>query len=146
MMAGLKALKSYRAATQFEDVLVSAAIEQKMKPPYSVSKINALIKTLSLKDIEQLRERERTVPIGLQKEGACSGDPGLRQETWIGLEEAEQNIRSNGHERTSNSESIEEVAGGERCQQIWEGLFQAEIAGVLQQRHPHSKSQNDFIN
>ena len=98
-----------------------------------------------LKDIEQLRERERTVPIGLLKEGACSGDPSLRQETWIGLEEAEQNIRSNSHERTSNSESIEEVAGGERCQQIWEGLFQAEIAGVLQQRHPRSKSQNDFI-
>ncbi|RNC84144.1 MAG: hypothetical protein ED556_11840 [Winogradskyella sp.] len=56
MMAGLKALKSYRSATQFEATLVKAAIAQKMEPPYSVSKINALIQTLSLKDIEQFIE------------------------------------------------------------------------------------------
>ena len=52
-MAGLKAMKSYRAATEFELTLVKAAIKEQIEPPYSIDKINALIKTLSLEEIEQ---------------------------------------------------------------------------------------------
>lgn len=53
MLAGLKALKSYRAATEFELTLVKAAIKEQIEPPYSIEKINSLIKTLSLDEIEQ---------------------------------------------------------------------------------------------
>ena len=53
MLAGLKALKSYRAATGFELTLVKAAINEQIEPPYSIEKINTLIQTLSLEEIEQ---------------------------------------------------------------------------------------------
>lgn len=52
MSAGLKALKSFRAATKFENTLVNAAIKNKIKPPYNTPKINRLIQTLSLSEIE----------------------------------------------------------------------------------------------
>ena len=56
MMAGLKALKSYRAATQFEHTLASAALDQNIEPPYDVLKINTLIQSLAFEDIEEFIE------------------------------------------------------------------------------------------
>ncbi len=49
--AGFKALKSYRAATNFENQLVKVATRKKVKPPYTTQKINSFIKQLSLKEI-----------------------------------------------------------------------------------------------
>lgn len=51
--AGLKAMKSFRGATVFENNLVKKAIITKLDPPYSIDKINYLISLLSYKDIEE---------------------------------------------------------------------------------------------
>ncbi len=50
--AGLKALQSFRSATTFEQKLVEQAIAQKLPPPYDKEKIQQLIRSLPLKDIE----------------------------------------------------------------------------------------------
>jgi hypothetical protein len=54
--SGLKAMKTFRAATNFENNLVDEAIKNKIKAPYDQSKIDALIKLLSRKEIEKFIE------------------------------------------------------------------------------------------
>jgi hypothetical protein len=53
---GLKAMKSFRAAANFENNLVDEAIKNKMEAPYDRAKINKLIKLLSRKEIEKFIE------------------------------------------------------------------------------------------
>ncbi|MFK8004920.1 MAG: hypothetical protein AB8H03_01055 [Saprospiraceae bacterium] len=54
--AGLKALKSFRSASRFERSLVEQAITQNQNPPYSITQIENLIKTLSRKEIDDFME------------------------------------------------------------------------------------------
>lgn len=49
-------MKSFRAATNFENQLVDQAILNKMKPPYDDVKITMLIKKLSRKEVENFIE------------------------------------------------------------------------------------------
>jgi hypothetical protein len=49
----LKVMKSYRAATGFENMLVDEAIKNIIEAPYDPSKINTLIKLLPRKEIEK---------------------------------------------------------------------------------------------
>ncbi|MFY9241714.1 MAG: hypothetical protein WAO74_01660 [Polaribacter sp.] len=51
--AGLKAMKSFRGATKFENALVNEAIQNKSAPPFTESKINSLIKNLPYTEIEE---------------------------------------------------------------------------------------------
>jgi len=53
---GLNAMKTFRAATNFENSLVDEAIKNKIEAPYDLSKIDALIKLLSRKEIEKFIE------------------------------------------------------------------------------------------
>lgn len=53
---GLNAMKSFRAATNFENNLVDEAIKNKIEAPYDLSKIDTLIKLLPLKEIEHFIE------------------------------------------------------------------------------------------
>ena len=50
--AGLKALKSFRAATKFEHIFIDKALENDIKPPYDLPKIDTLIGLLSKEEIE----------------------------------------------------------------------------------------------
>ena len=50
---GLKVMKSFRAATGFENMLVDEAIKNRIEAPYDPSKINTLIKLLPRKEIEK---------------------------------------------------------------------------------------------
>lgn len=52
LMAGLKALKSFRAATAFEDKLVDSAVKLGLQPPYSDADVKTLLATLSTKEID----------------------------------------------------------------------------------------------
>jgi len=52
LSAGLKALRSFRTATQFENKLVQQAIQSKLPPPYSTTAINEFTKALSKADLE----------------------------------------------------------------------------------------------
>jgi len=54
--SGLKAMKTFRAATNFENNLVDEAIKNKIEAPYDLLKIDALIKLLSRKEIEKFIE------------------------------------------------------------------------------------------
>lgn len=58
--AGLKAMKSFRGATKFEDALVKKAIKNEIKPPYPTSKINTLIKSLPYSEIEEFMKNTET--------------------------------------------------------------------------------------
>ncbi len=51
--AGLKAMKSFRGATKFENAIVLKAIQEKSKPPFTTKKINKLIQLLSYTEIEE---------------------------------------------------------------------------------------------
>lgn len=51
--AGFKALKSFRAATKFENALVEMALEKKKKPPFNTALINELIASLSRREIDR---------------------------------------------------------------------------------------------
>jgi len=53
LKAGIKALRSFRTASKFENQLIAAAISQDLKPPYSSDQVNQLITTLPMSDIEQ---------------------------------------------------------------------------------------------
>ena len=53
LYAGLKAIKSFRAATKFENSLVSSALENKIKPSYTEDKIQELIQQLPFDEIEE---------------------------------------------------------------------------------------------
>ncbi len=59
--AGLKALKSFRRATKFEQNLVKLAIQKQIHPPYDRSKIYSLIELLSPKEIEQFFENTESL-------------------------------------------------------------------------------------
>ncbi len=61
MMAGIKALKSFRAATQFESKLVQNAIEMKLEAPYDANDINTLIRGLSLQDINEFTKNNEAL-------------------------------------------------------------------------------------
>ncbi|MEM1337777.1 MAG: hypothetical protein AAF634_11045 [Bacteroidota bacterium] len=52
LSAGLKALKSFRAATKFETHFIEQAIENNIQPPYDLAKIDRLIRLLSRAEIE----------------------------------------------------------------------------------------------
>jgi len=58
--AGLKAMKSFRGATKFENNLVKKAIKTKVNPPYNIHKINSLIRLLPYKDIEEFMANTET--------------------------------------------------------------------------------------
>ena len=51
--AGLKAMKSFRGATKFENALADIAIKEKINFPYTTEKINTLIKKLPYQEIEE---------------------------------------------------------------------------------------------
>ena len=59
--SGLKAMKTFRAATNFENSLVDEAIKSKIEAPYNLSKINTLIKLLSRKEIEKFIETSQSL-------------------------------------------------------------------------------------
>ncbi len=50
---GLKALKSFRAATKFETIFIEEAIKNNIIPPYDLGKINRLISLLPKDEIEE---------------------------------------------------------------------------------------------
>jgi len=52
LQAGIDALKSFRAATNFENKLVDEAIKSKLEAPYDLGKINTLLQQLSRDEIE----------------------------------------------------------------------------------------------
>jgi hypothetical protein len=58
--AGLKAMKSFRGATKFENNLAKKAKKTKVSPPYSIDKINSLIILLPHKDIEEFMANTET--------------------------------------------------------------------------------------
>lgn len=58
--AGLKAMKSFRGATKFENALVKEAIKNKIAPPYSTIKINTLIQYLPYSEIEEFMKNTET--------------------------------------------------------------------------------------
>jgi hypothetical protein len=59
--SGLKAMKTFRAATNFENSLVDEAIKNKIEAPYTLTKINALIKLLPRKEIEIFIENSQSL-------------------------------------------------------------------------------------
>jgi hypothetical protein len=59
--SGLKAMKTFRAATNFEINLVDEAIKNKIEAPYNLSKINTLIKLLSRQEIEKFIETSQSL-------------------------------------------------------------------------------------
>jgi hypothetical protein len=59
--SGLKAMKTFRAATNFENSLVDEAIKNKIAAPYTPSKINALIKLLSRNEIEEFIDTSQSL-------------------------------------------------------------------------------------
>lgn len=54
--AGLKALKSFRAASKFEKIFIEEALNNTIEPPYDLKKINRLISGLSRKEIDDFIE------------------------------------------------------------------------------------------
>ncbi len=52
LKSGLKAMNTFKAATNFETKLVDAAIQNNIEAPYGSSKINSLIRSLSRKEIQ----------------------------------------------------------------------------------------------
>ena len=59
--AGLKALKSFRAASHFENRLVEEAIANDIHPPFDQAKINQLIQFLSRRDLEEFIENSQSL-------------------------------------------------------------------------------------
>lgn len=53
LSAGLKAMKSYRAAANFENKFVDEAIKNNIQAPYDLSKIDRLLKLLPKDEIEK---------------------------------------------------------------------------------------------
>ena len=58
--AGLKAMKSFRGATKFENAIVEKAIEENSEPPFTSKKINKLIQLLSYKELEEFMKNTET--------------------------------------------------------------------------------------
>ena len=59
--AGLKAMKSFQAATKFEQVFVEEAIKNKIEAPYDLDKMNALIRQLPREEIESFIETSQSL-------------------------------------------------------------------------------------
>ena len=51
--AGLKAMRSFRVAAKFENILVEGAINNQINAPYDPDKINTLIQLIPRKDIDR---------------------------------------------------------------------------------------------
>lgn len=61
LIAGMKALKSFRSASRFEHKLVQSAMELELEAPYGVEEINTLLASLSRRDIEQFIKNNETL-------------------------------------------------------------------------------------
>jgi len=61
LKSGLNGMKTFKAATNFENNLVDEAIKNKIEGPYDLSKIDALIKLLSRKGIEKFIENSQSL-------------------------------------------------------------------------------------
>lgn len=61
LSAGLKALKSFTAASKFEKALVEGAIRSNTKAPFETDKINELIAKLSRKEIDDFIEASESL-------------------------------------------------------------------------------------
>lgn len=61
MGAGIKAFRSFRIATHFEDKLVRKAKSSGKLPPYSNDDVNSFIKALLRKDIDEFIDNTRTL-------------------------------------------------------------------------------------
>lgn len=61
LKAGLKALRSFRTATHFENQLVENAIKLSLEPPYSEADIHQLISALSRTKIDQFIEHSQSL-------------------------------------------------------------------------------------
>ena len=61
LSTGLKALKSFRAATTFETTFIEQAIENNIQPPYDLAKIDRLISLLSKEEIEDFIETTQSL-------------------------------------------------------------------------------------
>jgi len=61
LTAGMKALKSFRSATNFEQKLVQKAIDSELVPPYSTEQVKQLVGGLSKKDIENFIENSQSL-------------------------------------------------------------------------------------
>jgi Lhr-like helicase len=61
LQAGLSAMKTFKAATNFEDNLVDEALKNKITAPYNFVKINALLKLLSREEIEKFIESSQSL-------------------------------------------------------------------------------------
>ena len=61
LTAGLSAMKTFKAATNFENNLVAEAIKNKIEAPYDASKIAALLKLLSREEIEKFIESSQAL-------------------------------------------------------------------------------------
>jgi hypothetical protein len=61
LTAGLSAMKTFKAATNFENNLVTEAIKNKIEAPYDATKIAALLKFLSREEIEKFIESSQSL-------------------------------------------------------------------------------------
>jgi hypothetical protein len=61
LTAGLSAMKTFKAATNFENNLVAEAIKNKIEAPYDAAKISALLKLLSREEIEKFIESSQAL-------------------------------------------------------------------------------------
>ncbi|NKI31643.1 hypothetical protein [Croceivirga thetidis] len=59
--AGLKALKSFRAASKFESILIEEAIKNDIQAPYDLKKIDALIALLPRIEVEDFIETSQSL-------------------------------------------------------------------------------------
>lgn len=58
---GLKALKTFKAADNFENTLVNEAIAKNIEAPFTADKINLLLKSLSMKEIDSFIETSQAL-------------------------------------------------------------------------------------
>jgi hypothetical protein len=61
LQAGLKAMKTFKDATNFENNLVNEAIKNKIEAPYDLAKIDGLIKLLSRNEIDDFIESSKSL-------------------------------------------------------------------------------------
>lgn len=61
LSAGLKALKSFRAAVKFENAFIDEAIKGDIAGPYDLAKINELIKLLPREEVERFIETSQSL-------------------------------------------------------------------------------------
>ncbi|PQJ82259.1 hypothetical protein [Polaribacter glomeratus] len=61
LSAGLDAMKTFKAATNFENTMVDEAIKNKIEAPYDSVKVDALLKLLSREEIERFIESSQTL-------------------------------------------------------------------------------------